>query len=248
MIMLSSDPFEKYASYYSLTPHDDRSRREFFRILIDKHKISTILDCACGTGDDLILLNSLGVDIWGSDISDAMLAEARRKLGMGGIDIPLNRVDFRELHRHFEQSFDAILCLTTSLPQLGGETEIKKALSSMRAILSPQGIIVISQGMTDRQFHSRERFFPIINTENHTRIMVVDYYEKEWEAHVLDLFRSGEKTDFQIYSFRYLTLLEDDYIRLLKETGFDTIDIYGGFCFDKYDKEKSNGLVIVARR
>jgi glycine/sarcosine N-methyltransferase len=246
--MSTTDPFEHFAAISDMGSRKEAPRKKFFQAVLPEHGVGSLLDCACGTGSDLILIHALGIQVWGSDISDVMLGEARKNLNRHNLKVPLIKADFRELPRHIDRTFDAVLCLTTSLPQLLSEDDVRVALISMRDVLAPSGILVLSQGMTDRQWHNKERFFPIVNTPDHTRIMVVDYHEAEWEVHVLDSFRGEERSGFHVNSFRYLKLLEDDYLRLLQEASFRKVAVYGGFDRRPYDKKEAGTLVIVASR
>ncbi len=245
---MTKDPFEKYATRYNKTGTKDPIRIEFFRLLLDKYRIKSVLDCACGTGNDLILLQSLGAQVVGSDVSEAMLSEARNNLDSNQIDLPLSKADFRELPQNFDKRFDAVLCLTTSLPQVMAEKEIIKALKSMRSVLESDGVLVLSQGLTDKQFNARLRFVPVINSPDFSKIMVIDYYEKEWEVHVLDLIHVEDESDFKVTSFRYPILLKDDYNRLLQEAGFSEVEFYGSFGCEIYDKKESDQLVMIAHK
>ena len=49
------------------------------------------------------------------DASAAMLERARLNLTKRSLDIPLAKVDFREVPGHFHDPFDAVVCLSTSL-------------------------------------------------------------------------------------------------------------------------------------
>lgn len=244
---LPSDPFETFAARYDRMRPDESAQKKFFRTLFERYRVATVLDCACGTGRDLILLHSLGVSVVGADISDAMLVQAGACLKAEGIDVPVHRVDFRHLPRHFDRRFDAVLCLGTSLPQLVAEDEMVAALRSMREVLAPGGILVLSQGMTDRQYQARLRFVPVVNTPEFSRIMVIDYHEKEWEVHVIDLTHAGAESGFEVADFRYALLLADDYDRLLQRAGFTDLAIYGSLSLTPYDKAVSNLLLVVAR-
>ena len=181
--MHNVDPFETFAPIYDKMPRDELRITEFFRTLIERYAVRSVLDCACGTGSDLVTLHRLCPNISGSDISDAMLEQAQRKLSDHHLRIPLVRADFRTLPQHFDSTFDMLLSLSTSLPQVSDEAGVKLALKSMRAVLNPEGILVISQGMTDKLFRSRRRFVPIINSPDHTRIMVIDYLARHWRVH-----------------------------------------------------------------
>lgn len=245
---MSDDPFAEFAQRYDRMRTVNETRRDFFRLLLDRYYIKSALDCACGTGDDLILLHTLGARASGSDISPAMLAVAREKLAAANIDLPLNEIDFRELHRHFDQYFDAVLCLTTALPQLPDEEEVIWALKSMRSVLNPAGVLILSQGLTDKQVRRRARFFTDINTPEFSRVMVIDYHEKLWEVHVLDLSHTENECDFKVDSFRYLLLLKDDYERVLKAAGFGTVEFFGSLALTPYDKQTSDHMIVVAHR
>ena len=245
---MAEDPFEKFAEHYDRMVQEEPDRVEFFRAVFEKHGVKSVLDCACGTGDDLIMVYNLGLQVCGSDTSEAMLVQARKKLSLHRIEIPLKRVDFRELPQHYDQRFDAVLCLTTSLPQLLEEYEIVRALQSMREVLQPKGILILTQGLTDKQFESRVRFAPAVNDHDFSRIMVVDYYDEDYEVNVLDVIHTQDKSEFNVYGVRYRILLRDDYGRLLKDSGFSKIEYYGDWDFKPYTKENSEMLIVLGYR
>src|SRR5512140_1964363 len=101
--------------YDALNPKAEIFRqRAFFRRLIRQYGVRDGLDCACGAGWHLLLLQQLGLRPCGSDLSPEMLAKARQNLR--GKDIPLKHADFRHLDRAWKQRFGMVVCLTTSLP------------------------------------------------------------------------------------------------------------------------------------
>ena len=242
------DPFQEFAKHYDRMVRENPAREEFFRSLFRKHQVGTVLDCACGTGNDLLMVRSFGLQVHGSDISAPMLAEAQKKLKDRGIDAPLKQIDFRELPDHYDLRFDAVLCLTTSLPQLLDEQEIVRALKSMHQVLKPRGLLVLTQGLTDDQLRSQVRFAPAINDPDFSRIMVVDYYDEEYEVNILDLKHTLKERRFDVFSIRYRILLRDDYERLLRQTGFTTIEYYGDWDFMPYDTKGSEHLIVVGYR
>ncbi|MFY9564638.1 MAG: class I SAM-dependent methyltransferase, partial [Limnochordia bacterium] len=112
--------------------------------LLRKHKIRSVLDCACGTGLQLIGLAESGFDVVGSDLSENMLAVARRNLEKEGIgDVQLIQADFREINKKIDRKFDAVICMGNSIPHLLEEDEILKALRSIHDCLDNEGISVI---------------------------------------------------------------------------------------------------------
>jgi ubiquinone/menaquinone biosynthesis C-methylase UbiE len=133
---MMEDPYADFAQRYDLfhESFDKHSpeRVEFFRKIFADNNVRTVLDCACGTGRDLALFHSLGLEVSGSDLSESMLDVARSNLSGAGIDIPLSKEDYRELGDHYEQKFDSVLCLSSSLMEMPDEREALKALRSMR--------------------------------------------------------------------------------------------------------------------
>jgi glycine/sarcosine N-methyltransferase len=64
--------------------------KSFFAKIFQQYNVKSVLDCACGTGKDLVLFNSLGFDVAGSDFSDSMLSIAQKRIKENGLKIPRN--------------------------------------------------------------------------------------------------------------------------------------------------------------
>lgn len=84
----------------------------------------------------------------GSDYSESMLQMAKKNLSEHRMNVPLRQCDFRYLEQAFGGSFDAIVCLTTSLPHLHTDEDLITALRSMRNRLNKNGLLVLTQGTT----------------------------------------------------------------------------------------------------
>lgn len=95
---------DRYDLFFSRFGERDPVAVEFFCQLFAENQVRSVLDCACGTGNDLVLFHSLGCEVVGSDISESMLAQAHKNLAERGVKVPLQRADYRELPQHF--SFD----------------------------------------------------------------------------------------------------------------------------------------------
>ena len=146
---MTQDPYESFAERYDWMKPDDPFREAFFRQLFAKCNVERLLDCACGTGRDLLMFHSMGLEVSGSDLSDAMLAQARKNLVQAEVDIPIKKADYRELASHWDTPFDAVLCLSNSINELLQDAETLQALCSMRSVLRPGGILVFCQGQTE---------------------------------------------------------------------------------------------------
>ncbi len=244
--MSTNDPYEGFADRYDLFPRDPADR-EFFRRLFVGNRVTRLLDCACGTGRDLLTFQSLGCEVVGSDLSPSMLSVARKTLEAAGIDAPLHRLDFRDLPAHFDRPFDAVVCLSGSLLEVADETEILRALSSMHAVLRPGGLLVLTQGMTDKLWRERPRFLLEINTAEFSRVFVIDYFERGARFNILDIHHTPEDAGLQVWTMEHPHVpLGADYERLLRGLGFADVRLFGGYDSEPYDLETSNRLIVVA--
>jgi glycine/sarcosine N-methyltransferase len=245
-----SDPYASFADRYDLFfgefTYQDSERVDFWSRLLGTGRVHRVLDCACGTGRDLHLLHELGYWACGSDLSAAMLNRARANLAQCGLERPLIQADFRELP-YGEAVFDVVICMTTSLPHLVRESEVEQALWEMRRVLREGGMLVLSQGLTDKLLRHKPRFIPEINTPELSRVFAIDYLSGRVRMNVLDLIHEAERHDFIVASFDYQVLLPADYERLLGQVGFGDVAMYGGYIGEPYDPETSDQLVIVAR-
>jgi glycine/sarcosine N-methyltransferase len=240
---------DRYDLFFSRFGEHDPVAIEFFRQLFTENQVRSVLDCACGTGHDLVLFHSLGCQVVGSDISESMLAQARKNLTERGLKAPLQKADYRELPQHFNRQFDAVVCLSSSILHMPDESEVLRAFRSMREVLHDGGILVLTQGTTDKQWTEKPRFILAVNTQEFSRLFVMDYFDQGARYNILDIFHSEEARDFKIWHVDYpQILLKDDQERLLKASGFGAVDFYGTYRFDPYDKETSDRLIAVARK
>ena len=248
---MTRDLYEDFAERYDLAfgqfgAHDPYAV-EFFRKLFVANAVSTVLDCACGTGRHLRLFYSLGCEVFGSDLSESMLAQARKNLTECGIEVPLCQADYRDLPRHFQRQFDAVVCLG-AIGYMPNEVEYLRALGSMGQVLRQGGILVLTAIPTDRQWKEKPRFMLTANTRDFSRLFAIDYLEQTARYTILDIFHSEEANELKVWSAELSVLLRDDMERLLKASGFHTVDFYGAFDFTPYDKEVSNSLIAVAHK
>jgi SAM-dependent methyltransferase len=246
-IDLYKDFANRYDLFYGKFGTYDPLIKKFYQKLFTDNQIHRVLDCACGTGRDLYLFHLLGCETVGSDISDSMLAQARTNLSQCGVEIPLYKVDYRILPENFEQRFDVVVCLSSSILHMPNEKEVLLAFRSMHEVLRENGILVLTSGTSDYQWNKKPRFIPAVNTNDFSRLFVIDYFGKGARYNIIDLFHSEEKTDFKVWSVDYThVLLRDDHERLLNASGFKKREFYRNYHFDPYDKEKSGLLIAVA--
>jgi 2-polyprenyl-3-methyl-5-hydroxy-6-metoxy-1,4-benzoquinol methylase len=99
---------------------DPRIREAWHNLLARwlPHAPKSVLYIGCGTGSLSVLMAELGYEVTGTDLSPAMIAQAKAKTIAAGQQIAFHVMD--AAHPQFApQSFDAIVCrhLLWSLPQ-----------------------------------------------------------------------------------------------------------------------------------
>jgi SAM-dependent methyltransferase len=247
---VTRDRYEGFAERYGLFRGErDAAEVAFYRKLFDENGVRSVLDCGCGPGLDLKLFVELGREAWGVDASPAMLARARANLAALGDAVRLVEADFRELPGRVGREFDAATCLSGPLLELPDDREAGRALASIKDVLRPGGILVLTQGTTDKQWRERPRFILARDDAEVTRLFVIDYVGDGARYTILDVLRRDGEGRLETWGIEYPRMrLRDDYERLLLEAGFDPVDFYGGYDFRPYDKETSGLLIIVARK
>lgn len=243
-----NDIYEKFAFDYDEFGSIENylgDEKDFFNRLFDKHKVKTILDCACGTGQHLYMLSQLGYQLWGSDYSFSMLDVAKKNLQQYGLNIPLYQCDFRYLEKEFNICFDAIVCLTTSLPHLHTDDGLLLAIKSMKNRLNSGGLLVFTSGTTHYNL-TLPSVEVVINREDFSRIFIKENDNYLQNIHVLDIHHSPCRLEHNQYDIVYRILLDNDYRNLLIQAGFSDIQIYGGYDMSVYDKS-SQRLIVVAK-
>jgi SAM-dependent methyltransferase len=99
-----------------------------------------ILDCACGIGTQALPLVQRGYAVTGSDISSEEIARARREAAARGIDIELRVADMRAL----TGTYDAVIACDNAIPHLLDDADLDAALTSIAAVLEPNGVFLAS--------------------------------------------------------------------------------------------------------
>lgn len=221
------------------------SEEEFFKQVLNENNVSTILDCACGTGQHLYMLSKLGYKVCGSDYSDSMLEVSKKNLERLKENIPLKQCDFRYLEKVYEDKFDAIVCLTTSLPHLHTNEDLIIALTSMKNRLNDNGILILTQGTTHYTINM-PAIEVVVNMPDFSRVFVKEHDDYFQTIHVLDLYHSKEKIQNNQYDIVYKIILDEDYKTLLAKAGFKDIKIYGDYNRTLYNGQ-SKRLIIVAK-
>lgn len=140
------------------SPKKDAQTLSHWQAVFDGKPIRSALDVSIGTGSLTLPLAQLGVSLYGSDLSESMLARCRKKADERGIAIDLRQCDFRDLTFHFDRRFDCVMSTGNSLAYVTNN-EITGVLEQMDALVEPGGYLYFDLRNWDRIVGQKKRFY-----------------------------------------------------------------------------------------
>lgn len=228
--------------YHILYQNRDYSEAELFisnlvnDLNIDKN--SSILDLACGKGRHSIYLNKLGYSVTGVDLSQESIAHANQ---FKNDNLSFFVHDMRQPmpHKHFDYVFN----LFTSIGYFEDENENITMLKSIDSYTNKNGILVID-------FMNA---YKIIKGLVKSEVKTIDGIDFNISREVINGFivktikftDNGQNFEFQ-EKVQALTLA--DFERYIETTDFSIFKTAGDYNLGNFDLEKSNRLIIFAKK
>ena len=219
---------------------------------LDRHRVRTLLDTACGTGWHAITLAQKGYTAAGCDASPQMIERARANADKAQVEVRFEVADFCRLDK-FSETFDAVLCLGNSLPHLLSQEALFEAMRQMRGKLEKGGVLILHNLNYDMRMVKKPRFFSANGNEEALVWRFADYGPKFITFHTALFERKmgGARQEtsswsVQVNSTLQRPLLQKDLDEALARAGFGTLQHFGGLDGSPFEKENSGGLVIVA--
>jgi len=226
-----------------LTPQ--RTEREIagLREMVALPAGGEVLDLPCGWGRHSIELARAGFRVTGMDLSETLLARARKRAAAAGVQADFVRGDMREVP--WTNRFDAVLSLYSSLGYFLSDEEDLRVLRGARDALRRDGVFVLETMHRDHivgAYASRDWW----ETDDGMTVWVerefdaVEGVSREWTRWSRRAER-GEK----YHELRIRTATEWD--RLLRQAGLVPVDWYGDWELAPFI-HTSEDLIVVCRR
>lgn len=148
------------ADIYDLIDSEERARviREDWRQFLADRRIQTLLDVSVGTGSMTLPLQELGIEIFGSDLSEAMLARCRAKAEAKQKPVVLKQSDFRDLSCWKGQQFDCVASTGNALGYVSQE-DILITLKQMDRLVKSGGYICFDSRNWEKIQREKQRFY-----------------------------------------------------------------------------------------
>ncbi len=246
--------YDRFDTYDLLVNWPSRlpSEAPFFQQLFQKHRVQSVLDVACGTGQHALLFARWGLKVTGTDLSANMIRRAKQNAA-GDLPVHFLEAGFGELRNKAPGPYDATTCLGNSLPHILTEADLEEALADFRAVLKPGGILVLQNNNYDAILKERRRFMPLANTHQAGReylfFRFFDFENKERVIfNLVTLVKEGETWSYHTDAVPQRPLLQSDLEERLRRTGFSQLVFYGDCQSNAFDLQESPNLIVVGIR
>lgn len=120
--------------------------------------VKSFLDVSIGTGSLTLPLAELGIELFGSDLSQAMLEKCSEKAKSRNVPIELIQSDFRNIAARFDRKFDCVASTGNSLPYVTN-SEVLNVIEQMDALVNENGYIYLDTRNWDKIMSERSRFW-----------------------------------------------------------------------------------------
>jgi glycine/sarcosine N-methyltransferase len=186
-----------------------------------------VLDCACGIGTQALGLAQRGHRVVASDLSRFAIERARKEAKQRLLNISFHVADMADLSSVEETSFDAVLAADNALPHLLSKGQLHRALTSIAAKLSNNGVflatlrdydslIVTRPTMQPPVFHPQEAAYRIVH-------QVWQWEGAEYTLHHYLTIPWAQGWIVKHFASRYRALLRAELNEALGASGFHDI-------------------------
>jgi glycine/sarcosine N-methyltransferase len=221
----------------------------FLTRLFEEHGVRRVLDAACGTGHHAIALAQRGYQVTGADLSAAMVERARENAAVAGVEVAFVVAGLARL-ASLGKTFDAAICLGSSLPHLLTAEAVDAALADFAAVLRPGGLLLVQNRNFDRVWSERERFMgPQAHRDGDQEWLFIrfyDFHEETITFNMIRLLRSGGEWEQDVEATELRPIFRDELAASLARAGFGRVAFYGSYQGSAFDPADSGDLIAVA--
>ncbi len=244
------------ADIYDLIESEERFGciKKDWTLFLGERSIKTVLDVSIGSGGMTIPLLDMGMDVTGSDLSEAMLERCKKKVKARGKDIQLKCTDFRDLSCFGDKKFDMVVSTGNSLGYVSNE-DVLKTLEEMDKHVKDGGYICFDSRNWEKIQKETERFYfynPFHHGENRVNLMQVWDHNSDGSI-TFNLLYSFEKDEkiFQreIFEEHYNPFKLEPVTKHLEKLGYKDITIKQFPCYaPETEFEKMDWYRLIAKK
>ncbi len=238
-----ADVYESMIDWHKRLAHET----PFYRAICETTGAHRVLDAACGTGHHARLFRQWGLAVEAADLSPAMLDRARAATGDDDA--------IRFVQRGYDQPidsapFDLAICVGNSLALAPDESIARAAVANLVGALRPGGVAVFHVlnlwRLPDGPPVWQKCVLADIQGEKNLVIKGVHRCGGRGFVDLLVTKLTGPTLKSDCPSF--LGLEADDLRQWATHAGAESVEVFGGYRHEPYDRAASTDLIVVARR
>ena len=245
---MTDEPFDVIADYYDLDLAGYEEDVGIYENLGRRHDLP-LLELGVGTGRVAIPLLRAGLRVVGIDRSEAMLAQARRKLeALRPQKLAANVRLLREDMTNFDlgESFGVILCALGGFMHLRTQEDQVRALECARRHLAPGGLLVIDLPAFDPQeWETGVQPLTLVWTRRDpARDVLVSKFracqadparQVQHVTHIYEEWGPQGSLRRRLVAFELRYVYRHEMELLFDQAGLRTRDLYGAYDLSPYD-------------
>ena len=244
------------ADIYDLLQTEEKNRfvKEHWEKVLNGKSVHTLLDVSIGSGNLTLPLLDLGVEVSGSDLSEAMLGRCAEKAKAKNASVDLQVSDFRELTKRFSEQYDCVASTGNSLPYVAND-QVLNVLEQMDALVKPGGYLYFDLRNWDRILKTRQRFYlynPVFIGD--VRVNLVQAWDYNTDGTMVFNFlftfeRDNQIIQKEIFQEHYHPVSQKPLLDKLHAMGYTDMEIlcmpaHGGV----FDLEKHDWYCVMAKK
>ena len=244
---------EKYDGMFAFESRLGRAQR-FLGKLLTQVETASALDVGCGTGAYALAGARAGLETTGTDISEAMLTQARNNAARLGIDVNWRQADMLELPRIFSgatpasTNFDLILCMGNTLPHLLSLDSLAQTLAGFSKLLNSPGHLVLHLLNYEKILAGQERIVGISQGGQSEYIRFYDFIDPLVRFNLLEIDHSQKPPTHLLHETTLRPHTAEQLQDILTSQDFKKIETFDGLNFSPYNSANSDTLLIIATK
>lgn len=211
------------------------------------HKVCSVADLACGTGNTSIPLARKGYQVYGIDLAPAMLAKAIEKADSSDCQVHFLEQDMRQMQ--LPEPVDLVTCYHDGLNYLLTVADLRTVFAKVRANLKPAGLFIFDLNRVDKLAVHTGTDTTFIDEEDMSLIYESSYERKTdiWSIQLTGFIRHDDLYEKFKETHQEKAFTQEEAIQSLEETGFELLDIFTAFTCQP-PRPEARRLFYVAKR
>ena len=242
--------------YLDLYKHRDNRDAKKIVSLITKNirlpKGSEVLDLACGNGRHSLLFAKKGYKVTGADLSDYLIRQARKLLKSDYSKSRKNlEFEIRDMrHISYSDKFELVVNLFSSFGYFGKDSENFSVIKGISKSLKKNGYFFLD--FLNADFLNANLVPFDISTRNDYVIIQVRNIKSGYVTKQIFFIRNSVNKNSVPLINHYLEKIRlyslTDFKKMYHKAGLKIIETYGNYSGEKYSKNKSERLIILAKK